>query len=102
MEKSELPNDLVLREGGVWQGGCSAMVSMGLSYRGKWALMFAPSGTKANSAEYIEIAENARFPDCVEMCGKPPTCLPLIRADHRRIHRTRPVIIRSRIPLNSG
>ena len=75
LKKSELPNDLILREGGVWQGGCSVMVSLGLSYRGKGTLRFAPSGTKINSVEYIEIVENTYLPDCIELYGKPPTCL---------------------------
>ena len=51
------------------------MVSTGLSFRGKGALRFAPSGTKINAAEHIEIIRNAYLEDCIELYGEPPTCL---------------------------
>ena len=51
------------------------MVSSGLSYRGKGALMFAPAGTKLNASDYIEIVGNTYFLDCIRLCGVPPTCM---------------------------
>ena len=56
--RSELPNDLALRGGGVWQGERSATAPTGLSYSGKGAIRFAPSGAKINSREYIVIVWN--------------------------------------------
>ena len=51
------------------------MVSLGLSWRGKVSLRFAPSGAKINAADYIEIVENAYFQDCNRLYGFPPTCV---------------------------
>ena len=42
LEKSELPSDLILREGGDGQGGRIAMVSAGLIYSGKGRLRSHP------------------------------------------------------------
>ena len=73
--KSELLNDLVLRDSGGWKGGCSVMVSPGLSYRGEGALRFAPYGTQINPKGYIEIVGNTCSPDCRQKYGAPPTFL---------------------------
>ena len=52
-KKYDLATELVLREDGQRNGGVSAMVCSGLSYRGKGEFCFVPSGTNVNSAEYI-------------------------------------------------
>ena len=36
------------------------------------ALMSASSGAKTEATDYVEIAENAHFPDCREFYGAPP------------------------------
>ena len=51
--KSEAPNNLILREGGMWQGGVGVMVCLGLSFRGKGNLHYVPAGVKINGAEYL-------------------------------------------------
>lgn len=75
LKKAELPNDLILREDGKFQGGASVMVSLGLSYRGAGTLRFAPAGTKINAATYLEIIENTYLPDCHQLYGVPPDCV---------------------------
>ena len=73
-KKSELPLDLARCGDGHYQGGASALVSLGLSYAGKGALRFAPAKTKINAATYLDIAENAYLPDCHALYGAPPSC----------------------------
>ena len=45
LQKAELPNDLIMRDDGEYQGGASVMVLLGVSYQGKGTLRFAPAGT---------------------------------------------------------
>ena len=75
LKKHEVANDLILRDDGKYQGGVSVMVSLGLSYRGKGTLRFAPAKTKINAATYLEIVENTYLPDCRELYGVPPACV---------------------------
>ena len=75
LKKDQLPNDLILREDGTWQGGVSVMVALGMCYRGKGALRFVPSGTKINSKEYLEIAKNTYLRDCQRYYGLRPDCV---------------------------
>ena len=75
LKKADLPNDLILREDGKWQGGARAMVSLGMCYRGVGTLRFSPQGAKINSAAYQEIVENTYLPDCAEFYGAPPECV---------------------------
>ena len=75
LEKRDLPNDLIVRGDGVWQGGASVMVSLGLCYEGVGALRFAPAGCKINAAHYLEIANNTYLPDCHAFYGVPPSCV---------------------------
>ena len=70
LKKSELPNNLTLRDNGEF-----LMVSLGPSHRGKGTLRFAPAGTKVNAATYLEIIENSSLPDRPEMYGVPPDCV---------------------------
>ena len=74
-KKYDLPNELVLREDGQWQGGVSVMVCLGLSYRGKGALHFVPAGTKVNSAEYLNIIKTRYEPDIYNLYGVRPDCV---------------------------
>ena len=75
LKKSELPNTLIQRDDGKYQGGVSVMVAMGLCRRGAGTLRFAPEGTKINSATYKEIVDNTYLPDCHEYYGVPPDCI---------------------------
>ena len=74
-KKYDLPNELVLREDGPWQGGVSVMVCLWLSYRGKGALHFAPAGTKVNSAEYLNITKTRYEPETHHIYGIRPDCV---------------------------
>ena len=74
-KKREVSNDLILREDGMWQGGVSVMVSLGLRYEGVGALRFAPKGGRMNAADYIEIVTNTYLPDCNKFYGVPPPCV---------------------------
>ena len=75
LKKDQLPNDLILREDGTWQGGVSVMVALGMCYEGKGALRFVPAGAKINSKEYLEIAKNTYLRDCRRYYGFPPDCI---------------------------
>ena len=48
LKKSDVPNNLILRGDGNYQGGRSVLVSIGLCYRAVGALRFAPAKTKVN------------------------------------------------------
>ena len=74
-KKSDLPNDLIIREGGNFRGGASVMIPFGLPFRGKGASRFALPKTKINAAVYLETIENARLSDRHQMCGAPPDCV---------------------------
>ena len=75
LKKHQVPADLLLRGDGAYQGGVSVMVSLGLSFRGKGTLRFAPAKTKINAEQYMEILGNTYLPDCHELYGVPPTCV---------------------------
>ena len=44
VNKHEAPNDIITREGGQWQGVVSVMVGLGLCFRGKGGIRWAPKG----------------------------------------------------------
>ena len=75
LKKREVPNNLILRGDGQWMGGVSVMVSLGLCYKGVGTLRFAPSGTRLNKDEYLEIVRNTYLPDCHQHYGVPPSCV---------------------------
>lgn len=54
LKKADLPNDLILRGKGRWQGGRSVMVSTPVSYQGEGPFRFAPDVAKINASDYIE------------------------------------------------
>ena len=74
-KKSQVPDDLILREDGRWQGGVSVMVCLGLCHRGKGRLHFVPAGTKVNSAEYLNIVKNIYEPNIHHYYGIRPDCV---------------------------
>ena len=75
LKKSEVPNNLILRGDGVWQGGVHVMVSLGLCFSGVGTLRYAPKGGRLNGPEYLEIVNNTYLPDCHKYYGVPPTCV---------------------------
>ena len=75
VKKSEVSNDLILRDDGTWQGGISVMVALGVCYKGVGAMRFAPAGTKINSEEYLEIVRNTYLPNCIRFYGIQPDCV---------------------------
>ena len=83
--KADIPNSLILREQGRWQGGRCAMVSPGLIYRGKGALRFAPNGAKINESAYAGMVGTKDLPDCRHLCGAPHLCAPARRSQNSHI-----------------
>ena len=51
------------------------MVSLGLSFRGKGTMRFAPAKTKIIAEEYRGKVGNTYLPDCRELYGVSPTCI---------------------------
>ena len=100
LAKSEHTNDMALRGGDAWQGGCVAMVSAALSVRENWAVRFASSGAKIAAAEHSGISETHAQTSVNCMASRQPSDIQ--RTAPRHLKRTGVRNIRMRNPLNSG
>ena len=74
-KKSQVPDDITLREVGRWKGGVRAMVRLGLCRRGKGGLHFAPAGAKVSSVEYLNVVKNIYEANTHRYYGIRPGCV---------------------------